>query len=276
LPTAGFVPKWDELPTAGFVPKWDELQTAGFVPKWDELPTAGFVPKWDELPTAGFVPKWDELPTPGVYLCIQKCAIKGVIVRMLPKFSDCIIGHILSFISSHRTLAICGQSCRALRNEVGRLITRRYTTESETVNQNINLRLLKMVTPTMMSNKLLMAMDITLSNASPNALADAHVRRMQEFGLMVALPRIKSFEWLACVGRRGGLLFDFDVFLTCERFIQSIRNHYHGLPITATLDAHGGYLVVAVVPVDNAQHFTYICNSHVPLNRNIPHWVLAM
>jgi hypothetical protein len=52
-------------------------------------------------------------------------------------FDDYIIGHILSFVSEHMTLAMCMQSCRAMRNAANCLINQRYSAESAVVEHGM-------------------------------------------------------------------------------------------------------------------------------------------
>ena len=117
----------------------------------------------------------------------------------IDRLSYSTIGYVLSFVDTHRELGVCAQTSRGWRDAAKLLITRRYATESNQVDEVLSLILnlsdhAKSLTTVPLDS---WAIGRVSGYYPDSSFTDA---RLHKLATVAQFPPIKSKEWLARYG----------------------------------------------------------------------------
>ena len=120
---------------------------------------------------------------------------------MLSWLSYRTIGHVLSFVDTHRALGMCMQSCRQWRDAVTVLVSRRYACESAKVDAVLSLVVKVSEHVQRLGTRPLRSWVIGRANTNrPGPDDEFDEARLQTLATVARVPRVKSLEWLARYG----------------------------------------------------------------------------
>jgi hypothetical protein len=126
---------------------------------------------------------------------------------MLSRLSYRTIGHVLSFVDTHRVLVMCMQSCRQWRDVATILVCRRYASESTKVDAVLSLVAKVSEHVKRLGTRPLRSWVIGHANPNLNGPDDRNDpddefddARLQTLATVARVPRVKSLEWLARYG----------------------------------------------------------------------------